>query len=219
MSDFVLYNYFRSSTSYRTRIALYFKGVSFEYRPIHLLNNGGEQHTVDYQKLNPAREVPTLVHNGHAIGQSMAIFIYLEALLPSPALFPTDPLSKAQVMQICEIVNSGLHPLTNLKVLQHLTNSYQFTEEAKNNWISYWMKQGLTSLNQLVEKTKGRFAFADKLTAADMFVIPHLFTARRYNVDLQPYTALLDVEKNCVDLDCFKKSHPMVQPDTPSKNN
>jgi maleylacetoacetate isomerase len=216
MSDFVLYNYFRSSTSYRTRIALYFKGVQFEYRPIHLLNNGGEQHTAEYRKLNPSGEVPTLVHNGRALGQSMAIFVYLETLLPQPALFPKDPFAKAKVMQICELVNSGLHPMTNLKVLQRLTKTHHFSEEAKDSWIQFWMQQGLDSLNQLVNTTKGIFAFGDGLTAADMFVIPHLFTARRYNVDLQPYAALLQVEKSCMNLDCFKRAHPMSQPDTPT---
>jgi maleylacetoacetate isomerase/maleylpyruvate isomerase len=175
MSDFVLYNYFRSSTSYRVRIALNFKNIQFKYEPVHLLNNGGEQHRTQYTDLNPAAEVPTLVHKGHSIGQTMAIFDYLDSVKPNPALFPQEAYARAKVIQICEAVNCGLHPMSNLKVTQFLTGQFNLTDGQKNLWIQHWMKVGLTSLDLIVATTKGKFAFGDKVSAADMFIVPHLF--------------------------------------------
>jgi maleylacetoacetate isomerase len=215
MSDFVLYNYFRSSTSYRVRIALNFKAIQYKYEPVHLVNNGGEQHSPQYRKLNPSGEVPTLVHKGHSIGQTMAIFDYLESVKPSPSLFPKDALARAKVIQICEAVNCGLHPMSNLKVTQFLTGQFNLSDGQKDQWIQHWMKVGLTALDSIVASTKGKFAFGDQVSAADMFIIPHLFSARRFNVNIDSYQNLLSIEKSCIDLDFFDKAHPLKQPDTP----
>lgn len=214
MSDLVLYNYFRSSTSYRARIALHHKGLKFEYKPVHLLNNGGEQHDPQYRQMNPAGEVPTLIHHGKAIGQSMAIIQYLDQVFHERPLFPSSPLAKAKVMQFCEGINCQ-HSLTNLKVTQKLQKDFHFSEDQKKVWTQHWMNQILTSSEKLLSETAGNFCFGNENTAADAFLIPMVFSAKRFDVDINPYPLISKVVENCLKLEIFQKAHPMNQPDTP----
>jgi maleylacetoacetate isomerase len=215
MGEFILYNYFRSSASYRVRIAMNLKGLSYEYRPVHLLNDGGEQHRGDYRELNPSREVPTLVHNGKAIGQSMAILDYLDRVSPGYRLFPEDPYARAQVIQACEIVNSGGQPLFNLRVLQELETRFGADQSAKNEWAKHWLSYSLESFETFVKDRAGEFCFGSDVTAADCFLIPHLMGADRFQVSVDPYPTLVRIRKSCLQLDAFKKAGPDVQPDTP----
>lgn len=213
----ILYNYYRSSASYRVRIALNLKGFAFEYRPVHLLKDGGEQRKNDYAALNPSREVPTLVHDGRTIAQSMAIIDYLDHVKAEPALFPKDAYLRALTVQACEIVNSGTQPLGNLKVLNELGSRFGATGEAKTAWIHHWVTEGLTALESHVAKHAGRFCIGDQVTAADCFLIPQLFAAERFKVPVTDYKTLLRIRSECESLPAFQKAAPGVQPDTPAE--
>lgn len=215
MAELALYNYFRSSTSYRVRIALHCKNLLFDYKPVHLLNEGGEQNKAAYAQLNPLKEVPTLVHKGKSLGQSMAIIEYLDEVFPKPLLFPQDPLLKAQVRQFCENINSFMHPLGNLKVLQYLESKHAYSTTDKEAWVQHWLKKGFEALESAAEKTHGKYCFGDEITAADLFLVPQIFTAERFKVDLNPYVTLSKINQQALELDFFQKAHPSKQIDTP----
>lgn len=214
-NEFVLYSYFRSSASFRVRIAMNLKGLPYEYKAVHLLNEGGEQFKEDYRELNPSRQVPTLIHQGRAIGQSMAIIDYLDRVKPEPALFPADAFQRALVMQACEIVNSGVQPIHNLKVLQELERSFGADTEDKNEWASLWIEEGCHALEKFLAPRSGRFAFGDTVSAADCFIVPHLANVKRFNVNMAPFPTLARIGENCLALEAFRKAAPDVQPDTP----
>lgn len=215
MSELILYNYFRSSTSYRVRIALNYKNLKFEYRAVHLLNDGGEQHKENYKNLNPMAEVPSLVHNGVTISQSMAIVEYLDEVYPKPQLFPKDPYKRAQVRQFCENINSFMHPVCNLKILQYLEKKHGYSQTDKEEWIAHWSKHGFEATENILRKNASKFCFGNEITAADLFLIPQVFSAVRFKVDLEKYPLVKKINEHCLSLDFFKKSHPYQQPDTP----
>ncbi len=191
------------------------KGLAYDYKAVHLLNGGGEQHSTEYRKLNPLGEVPTLVHNGKAISQSFAIIEYLEDVQAKPALFPQDPYLKAKVRQFCENINSFLHPLSNLKVLQKFEKDFKYTTEQKNEWVQHWYAQGFKALEEMLREFSGTYCFGDQVTAADVMLIPCIFTAKRFQVNLDAYPLCLKINENCLKLETFKKAHPSRQPDTP----
>lgn len=211
----VLYSYFRSSASYRVRIALNLKQLSYEYKPIHLINGGGEQYSEEYRRLNPSAELPTLVHNGRAIGQSVAIIQYLDDVFFQHPLIPQDPYLKAKTLQVCEVVNSGIQPLQNLRVLKKLEQDFSATEEQKNRWIQHWIRLGFESLEKILEPHAGPFAFGARPSMADAFLMPQIYNAHRFQVDMTPFPTLNQIAKSCGDLDAFQRAHPDDQPDTP----
>lgn len=216
--DFVLYTYFRSSASFRVRIALNLKKISYESRYVHLLNDGGEQHKPEYTRLNPSHDVPTLLHAGQTIGQSIAIIDYLDRVMPTPKLFPEPPALRAQVLQACEIINSGVQPLHNLRVLQMLENKYQFDEIKKTEWTKYWTDYGLRVFQDHIFKMSGKYCYGDQVTAADCYLVPHMATARRFKVDLAPYQRLVKIDEALMSLDAFKRAAPESQADFPKSN-
>ena len=210
-----LYSYYRSSCSYRVRIALYLKNIPFEYIPVHLLKNEGEQKS--YKKLNPEGQVPCLVYNNQAITQSMAILQYLDDIHPRPLLFPEEPIQKAQVISICEIINSSTQPLQNLKVLKYLKSHWQKKELDRKKWLQFWIQEGLSSVEKKIEKNKqSSFAVGRNLTAAELFIVPQIYNAKRFNVNLKNLPRLLAIEELCQHLFAFKKAHPNIQPDNPN---
>lgn len=215
MSQFVLYNYFRSSPSYRVRIALHHKNIPFTYQAVHLLNNGGEQHSEAYKKINPQEEVPTLVHDGKVLSQSLPIVEYLEELFPQPALFPKTPYERARVRQFCENINSFMHPLGNLKVTQYLEKKHAYTTAQKEEWIQHWMGMGFAALEKFLEQTAGTYCFGDQVTAADIFLVPQIASAKRFNVKMDAYPLINRIEANCLKVESFQKAHPFKQVDTP----
>jgi maleylacetoacetate isomerase len=208
-----LYNYFRSSASYRARIALNLKGIKFEYIPVHLIKNGGEQLKPEYLALNPMGQVPCLEHNGRMIAQTMAIFFYLDEIQQAPPLFPKDAYARAKVIELCEVVNSGIQPLHNTGVLGELTKRFGADQDAKAAWTQHWIQKGLVALEQTVSKTAGKFAVGDEPTAADCFVIPQMFAARRFGAEVSEFKTLLRIEKNANELPAFQLAHPEKQVD------
>lgn len=210
-----LYNYFRSSAAYRVRIALHLKGLEFEYKPIHLLNDGGQQHSPQYRKINPNREVPSMVHEGQVINQSVAIIEYLDETFPTPPLYPKNPSDRARVRQLCEIINCT-HPLQNLKVLQYLEKEFGADESRKAKWISEWMHRGFEAFEETIRTTAKMFSLGDHVTAADLFLVPQIFSAKRFHVDITKYPLMSKINENCLELDAFQRAHPFRQMDTPA---
>lgn len=210
-----LYSYYRSSASYRVRIILNYKNISYKTIPVHLLNNGGEQNLENYQKINELQQVPSLLHNGEVITQSMAIAQYLEAIYPEPALIPTKALNKAYVLQICEIINASIQPLHNLSVLQKLKKDFLSSDADTANWCKFWITKGLKALEKQLSKQAGRFALGDNLSLADVFIIPQLYSAKRYDINFKDFPLLKQINNNANLLEAFIKAHPAKQIDSP----
>lgn len=216
MDNLTLYNYFRSSTSYRVRIALELKSLSYIYVPIHLINNGGEQNLQFYRQLNPTGGVPTLMHNEKALSQSFAIIEYLDEVFSDTApLFSKDAYLKAKIKQFCETINADIHPLQNLKVMQYLEKNLHVTSDQKNLWLHKWITEGLIAAEQIIEPYAGKYCFGNSVTAADLFLIPQLFSSQRFGVDISQFKILSEINDNCLQIDAFKKAHPYRQIDTP----
>ena len=210
-----LYTFFRSSASYRVRIALNLKGLSYEQAPIHLRRGGGEQLTAAYHAINPQALVPALEDNGKILTQSLAIIEYLEEKHPKPALLPSDPAEKAIVRGMALIIACEVHPIQNLRVLNHVKASYNQTDEQVNQWAQHWIDLGLSALEQsIVGHSKGgTFCFGNTPTLADICLVPQLGNARRYGCDLSQYPTILSIEKNCMALPAFANAAPEKQPD------
>lgn len=208
-----LYNYFRSSASYRVRIALHLKKLNFEYIPVHLLRDGGQQKSADYLARNPLAQVPTLDHDGKLVTQSLAIMLYLDDLQPAPRLFPADPYARAKVFEACEIINSGTQPLHNLSVVAELGNQLGASKEQKDAWTKHWIEKGLAAFETTIAKSKGPYCFGETLTAADVCLIPQLLSSRRFAADVTKFPRLLEIEKHCLSLEGFQLAEPARQID------
>jgi maleylacetoacetate isomerase len=211
----ILYTYFRSSAAYRVRIALHHKRIPHENKFVHLLKGGGEQFTADFARLNPSQEVPVIVHNGRSLSQSMAIIQYLENVNPALPLFPQDPFDRAQVVRLCEMVNSGIHPVQNLKVLKELETRFGLDTAGKQAWAKFWIERGLASLEKALESCAGTYSFGGEFSAADAFLVPQVFGAKRYQVDLIQFPIVKRVYERCLQLPAVRTAHPAHQPDTP----
>ena len=216
MADtFALYTYFRSSAAYRARIALNLKGIKPEYRFIHLLKDGGQQHKTDYAELNPQELVPTLVHNGHAIAQSLAIMEYLDEIHPEPPFLPTDALGRARVRQLAYAVACDIHPVNNLRVLSYLRKTLGHSEDEVVTWMTHWIDLGLAAIETLLVNSDetGRFCHGDRPTLADICLVPQMANARRGKTDLNRFPTLLRIEAACFELAAFADAQPQKQPD------
>ncbi len=216
MSDsFALYTYFRSSAAYRARIALNLKGIKPKYRFIHLLKDGGQQHKPDYARLNPQELVPTLVHNGHAIGQSLAIMEYLDEIHPEPPFLPADALGRARVRQLAYAVACDIHPVNNLRVLNYLRKTLGRSDDDVVAWMTHWIDLGLAAIETMLVDSKetGRFCHGDRPTLADICLVPQMANARRGKTDLNRFPTLLRIEAACFELAAFADAAPQKQPD------
>lgn len=213
MAEFILHNYFRSSTSYRVRIALNYKNIPYEYKAVNLLK--GEQLGPDYKRLNPLGGVPTLIHNGKVVPDSYAILEYLEEIVPTPPLLPNDPYLRARIRQVCEIVNSSMHPLANLRVLKHLEETSGYTQDQKESWAQHWGHIGLEALEKSLHEFSSTYSFGDTVTMADLFIVPQIVSSQRFKIDTTKYATLTKIFNNCQKLEAFAKTHPFRQPDTP----
>ena len=216
MSKPILYSYFRSSASYRVRIALHLKDIDFEYQPVHLLKDGGQQYNKDYLRLNPMGQVPCFVHNNQSLGQSMAIIDYVDQRWPHPRLFPLDPWERSQVIEICELMNSGIQPLQNLGVSKKLKCQFNAQGKDVNQWNHFWISKGLEAIEKKLQSTAGRFSLGGQLSAVDAFIVPQVFSSTRFGVNVDHYPTVSRVNKNCMELAEFQKAAPDQQPDTPT---
>jgi maleylpyruvate isomerase len=210
-----LYSFFRSSASYRVRIALNLKGLTYEQIPIHLRRAGGEQFAVSYKAINPQGLVPTLDDGGQILTQSLAIIEYLEERYPKPPLLPTDSADRARVRSMALIIACEIHPIQNLRVLVHLKSNLRQSEDDLNRWARHWIDLGLSALEQMTVSTpkRGKFCFGDTPTLADICLVPQLANARRFGCDLSVYPTLLQVETACNALPAFADAAPERQPD------
>ena len=210
-----LYSYFRSSAAYRVRIALELKGLPYSYVPVHLLRDGGQQHSSDYQRVNPASLVPTLVDGDHPLGQSLAIIEYLEETHPEPALLPGDAMGRARVRALALTVACEIHPLNNLRVLQYLERDLKLDEATKADWYRHWIMLGFTSIEAMLanDPNTGKFCHGDAPGLADCCLIPQLANARRFDTRLEAFPSIRRIEEACLTLDAFAKAAPQLQPD------
>jgi maleylpyruvate isomerase len=211
----VLHNYFRSSSSYRVRIALNLKGLPYEYVPVHLNRDGGQQFRPEFKALNPQGLVPVLSEDGVNLGQSLAILEYLEEKFPDPALLPEAIEDRAWVRQLALAIACEIHPLANLRVLKFITGGLGLDDDAKMHWIWHWTELGLSALEQDLSRSgkRGRFCFGDTPTMADCCLVPQLFNAQRFGIDLAPYPTLVAINDACLKLPEFERAHPARQPD------
>jgi len=208
-----LYSYWRSTAAYRVRIALNLKGLRYDIVPVHLLANGGEQHLPDYTALNPSHLVPTLkLDDGTILTQSLAIIDYLEALWPAPPLLPADPVERTQVQAVAHVMAVDIHPINNLRVVQHLEARFGATREVRVEWMRHWSAKGFDAVQQML-RPDSAFAFGDTPTLADICLVAQYYNARRWGLDLAPYARLSEIEKNCLTLKAFASAAPENQPD------
>lgn len=213
MSDLILYSYWRSSCSYRVRIALNFKGLAYEYRDVHLVRDGGKQHDPTYRELNPMGQVPCLITEHGPLTESMAIMEYLETIQAQPSLFPGHAYQACRIRQVCERINAGTQPLQNLNVLQELKKRYAIDQEQVTHWVAHWISKGLAAVEKEVQPTAGIYCFGDQITAADMFLAPQVYNAVRFKVDMTQFPTLNRINETCLKEKVFVDAEPSHQPD------
>jgi maleylpyruvate isomerase len=211
-----LYGYYRSSASYRVRIILNFKGLSWDYVPVML--NLGEHRGDAFRAINPMGFVPVLADGDARISQSPAIAEYLEERHTSPALLPADPVGRAGVREIQNLIGCDIHPLQNLRVLRHLREAFGQGEAATAAWCRHWIGAGFDAVEQLAQarSAAGRFCVGDTPTLADVWLVPQLYNARRWELDLAPWPTLSGIGRHCEAIDAFAAAHPARQPDAPA---
>lgn len=209
--DFTLYGYFRSSAAFRVRIALNLKGISSAQVSVHLLRDGGQQHDESYKAINPQELVPALAHDGHTIAQSLAIIEYLDETHPQPPLLPKDPLARARVRALAELIACDIHPLNNTSPLRYLKNTMAQQQSAIDEWYRHWVVTGFEALEELM--TPGPFACGSEITMADLCLVPQVANARRLNVPLERFPKIVGVDRACIAIAAFDRARPENQPD------
>ncbi len=210
-----LYGYFRSSASYRVRIALNLKGLSHEHASVHLSRNGGQQFTAAFRMLNPQGLVPVLQDGERLLTQSLAIIEYLDETHPEPPLLPASPEGRARVRALAQAIACDIHPLNNLRVLNYLSGPLGTDENRKRAWYHHWIAEGLLPLEAQLggDPQRGRFCHGDTPGLADCCLVPQLANARRFKCELAPYQTLLAIEAHCQGLEAFQRAAPDRQPD------
>ena len=208
-----LYNYFRSSASYRVRIALALKGLDYEYLPVHLLRN--EQFAESYMQVSPARLVPLLEDDGRHLTQSLAIIEYLDETHPEPPLLPGDAFARARIRALALDVACEIHPLNNLRVLRYLVHDLKLSEDDKSRWYKHWVESGLEAVERQLaaHPATGRFCHGDTPTLADCVLVPQIHNAQRMGSRLDHVPTVMRIFETCMQLDAFAKTQPSACPD------
>ncbi len=208
-----LYSYFRSSAGWRVRIVLALKGLDFDLVPVHLLRDGGEHLTAEYAQTNPQGLVPALENDGSVYTQSLAIMEYLEETYPDPCLLPGDAKGRAAIRAFCQSIACEIHPLNNLRVLKYLVRDLGCDEETKLAWYAHWIQEGFRPIEQLLARGEGPFCFGAKPTLADACLVPQVFNAQRFNVDLSDFPKIRAVNAACLAHEAIAATLPSLQPD------
>jgi maleylacetoacetate isomerase len=211
-----LYDYWRSSASYRVRIALNLKGLVYEQHPIHLVRDGGEQHTPEYRAVNPQEFVPVLVDGRRVIRQSLAIIEYLDETYDGEMkLLPTMPRDRARARALAQMVACDIHPLNNRRVMLFLENEFGAMSEQRDLWMRHWIEQGLRSFETLIDghPSTGQFCEGDAPTVADICLVPQVYNAQRFGVDMSAFPTIERVTGACLELRAFDAARPENQPD------
>jgi maleylacetoacetate isomerase len=206
MSQAVLHDYFRSSASYRVRIALNIKGLDYRQHPVSLVD--GDQKSPEYRALNPQGFVPMLEIDGQRLTQSLSIMVYLDQRFPEPPLLPRDPAESAHVRSLALTIACDIHPLNNLRVLKYLKSEFGQEQDAVDAWYRHWIAEGLAPLEALAAPKAGKFLYGDTPTLADICLVPQLYNARRFNVPLDPYPTLVRADETASALPAFIAAHP-----------
>jgi len=208
-----LYNFCLSSTSYRVRIALSLKGVDYEYVGVNL--RAAEQHSESFLELNPSKGVPFLITDeGDSISQSLAILQYLEDRFPEPSLLPADPLAKARVLELCNLIACDIHPVNNLRILSYLQSELGVSDLQKDQWYKHWIAEGLSAVESHLKRYgTGLFCFGEQPTLADVCLIPQVTNALRFNCDTTAYPRAMAIFEHCVSLPAFERAAAENQPD------
>eukprot|EP01138_Halocafeteria_seosinensis_P010889 gb/GECG01011122.1/.p1 GENE.gb/GECG01011122.1/~~gb/GECG01011122.1/.p1 ORF type:complete len:247 (+),score=35.99 gb/GECG01011122.1/:1-741(+) len=213
----LLYSYWRSTCSWRVRIALALKNIEYEYKAVHLLRDGGEQLKEDYAKLNSMKEVPTLKIDGETLTQSMAILEYLDETHPDTnPLLPKEPKDRAKVRALANIIAADTQPVQNLRVLKHVMKTFANEKEkdqVKIEWGNHWITNSFRGLEQELKQTAGKYSYGDQVTIVDLCLVPQVYNAGRFKVDMEEFPTINKVYENLKDLPSFKAAHPENQPD------
>jgi maleylacetoacetate isomerase/maleylpyruvate isomerase len=208
-----LYNYFRSSASYRVRIALNLKGLDYDYIPVHIAR--GDHLTGPFAAISADMLVPMLDDEGERFSQSMAIMEYLDETQPEPPLLPRDPVGRARVRALSESIACEIHPVNNLRVLKYLVRELKLDDLAKNAWYRHWVRVGLEAFErQLAQSPAGSsYCFGDTPTMADCCLVPQIFNAQRFDCDLNGLPRTMAAYETCMQLDAFRRAQPSNCPD------
>ncbi|XP_039992659.1 maleylacetoacetate isomerase isoform X1 [Xiphias gladius] len=205
----VLHGYFRSSCSWRVRIAFALKGIEYDQAPVNLIRDGGQQLTQQYKALNPMQQVPAVEIDGVTLSQSLAVIQYVDETRPGPRLLPADPKERAQVRMISDLIASGIQPLQNLYVIQKIGAE-------KVQWARHFIDRGFQALEPILKQTAGRYCVGDEISMADICLVPQVYNAERFKVDVAQYPTIERLNQTLLEIEAFKVSHPSCQPDTPA---
>ena len=205
-----LYDYFRSTACYRVRIALNIKNIHYNKIPIHLVDNGGEQHSAEYHQINPQELVPSIEANGQIISQSLAIIEYLEEIFPEVPILPHTILDKAHVRSLALMVACDMHPLNNLRILNRLKSQFKATESDVLEWYHHWLKAGFDAFEEKLQHMKRSkpVCFGDSASLADICLIPQVYNANRFNFSMANYPLIQEINAYCMTLAAFKNAAP-----------
>jgi maleylacetoacetate isomerase len=212
-----LYSYWRSSASYRVRIALNLKGLKYETAPVNLVRDGGEHHSAEFHHVNPQERVPVLIDGGRVVRQSLAIIEYLDEVYDGHRLLPGTARERARARSLAHLVATDISPLGNLAVLQYLEHEDNMPQLERERWIRHWITRGFDALEEMLvdNPSTGDFAEGDMASIADCCLVPQVYNARRFDVDLAPYPTIQRIERHCLTLPAFDLARPEMQGDAP----
>ena len=213
-----LYSYWRSSAAYRVRIGLNLKGLAHEIVPVHLLHDGGQQRSDVYRGINPQQLVPVLGHGNRRLSQSLAILEYLDEVWPTPPLLPSTSRERHRVRALSQLVACDIHPLNNLRVLQYFEREWNVPQPERDEWVRHWILEGFTAAEAMVAEhpSTGTFCEGNTPSMADCCLVPQVYNARRFGVDMAQFPTLQRIEAACLELPAFDAARPEQQPDAPA---
>lgn len=208
-----LYSYWRSSAAYRVRIALNLKGLTYQTRPVHLVKNGGEQHSDDYHQINPNELVPVLVDGDIVLNQSLAIIDYLDDTYTVQPLLTPHGHQRYITKALAQDIAVDIHPINNLRVVQYLCGELNINDEQSQRWYSHWIEIGFRAIESRLKQTSGKYSVGDNISIADVCLIPQVYNAHRFHIDMSPFPIISAIYDRCNQLSAFIDAQPENQPD------